>query len=75
MGELICKNVSKAWSLGTSDELLTLDDISFSVRSGEFVVVIGPSGCGKSTLLSMLAGLERFCTMVSRLRHPIPIAL
>jgi NitT/TauT family transport system ATP-binding protein len=58
MGELICKNVSKAWSLGTSDELLTLDDISFSVRSGEFVVVIGPSGCGKSTLLSMLAGLE-----------------
>ncbi|HEY9696719.1 MAG TPA: ABC transporter ATP-binding protein [Trichocoleus sp.] len=58
MGEIVCRNVSKVWGIDTPDELLTLDDISFSVRSGEFVVVIGPSGCGKSTLLAMLAGLE-----------------
>lgn len=58
MGELVCQQVSKIWGVNTVDELLTLDDISFSVRSGEFVVIIGPSGCGKSTLLSMLAGLE-----------------
>jgi len=59
MGEIVCQHVSKAWGIGTADELLTLDDISFSVNSGEFVVIIGPSGCGKSTLLSMIAGLEK----------------
>lgn len=35
-----------------------VDDISISVPSGSFLVLVGPSGCGKSTLLRMLAGLE-----------------
>jgi NitT/TauT family transport system ATP-binding protein len=34
-----------------------LQEITFSVREGEFVAVVGPSGCGKSTLLKILAGL------------------
>ena len=34
-----------------------LQQISFSVKEGEFVAVVGPSGCGKSTLLKILAGL------------------
>ena len=37
--------------------LIALDDMSFSIREGEFVSVVGPSGCGKSTLLQILGGL------------------
>ena len=35
-----------------------VEDVSFTVRDGEFCIVLGPSGCGKSTLLRMIAGLE-----------------
>jgi len=36
-----------------------LDDITLSVRRGEFVTLVGPSGCGKTTLLNLLAGFHR----------------
>jgi ABC-type Fe3+/spermidine/putrescine transport system ATPase subunit len=38
------------------DGTLAVDDISFSVREGEFCVLIGPSGCGKSTTLHSIVG-------------------
>ncbi|KAF7599888.1 MAG: ABC transporter ATP-binding protein [Candidatus Dactylopiibacterium carminicum] len=39
-------------------ELLSIDNVSFSVDSNEFLCLLGPSGCGKSTLLNMIAGFE-----------------
>jgi NitT/TauT family transport system ATP-binding protein len=36
-----------------------LTDISLTVGSGRFVVIVGPSGCGKTSLLMMMAGLRR----------------
>ena len=58
MGEIAGTNITKIWGAGTPREVLAIDDVSFTVRHGEFLVIIGPSGCGKSTLLQMIAGLE-----------------
>jgi NitT/TauT family transport system ATP-binding protein len=42
----------------TPDGRITaIENVSFSIRGGEFVSLIGPSGCGKSTLMLMVAGL------------------
>lgn len=35
-------------------DLLVLDDISFSIRKGEFLCIVGPTGCGKTTFLNLL---------------------
>ncbi|HZV48265.1 MAG TPA: ABC transporter ATP-binding protein [Candidatus Dormibacteraeota bacterium] len=40
-------------------EVRAVEDVSFSVREGEFVTLIGPSGCGKTSLLRVMGGLLR----------------
>lgn len=44
--------------LSPEGPLTILDDINFSIHSGESVAVVGASGSGKSTLLGLLAGLD-----------------
>src|SRR5262245_11322468 len=39
--------------------LVVVEDVSFSIREGEFVAIVGPSGCGKSTLLNMMVGFMK----------------
>ncbi|MBX3455409.1 ABC transporter ATP-binding protein [Ferrovibrio sp.] len=36
---------------------LAVEDLSLSIKKGEFVAVVGPSGCGKSTLMKIVTGL------------------
>ena len=52
MAELRIENLSK--SFGDNE---VVKDVSFTVRDGEFCIVLGPSGCGKSTILRMISGL------------------
>ena len=39
--------------------IVAVDEISFSIDQGEFVVVVGPSGAGKTTVLNILGGMDQ----------------
>lgn len=62
MGELRIDRLGKTYvqreGWNSTRHLKVFEDISFTVRDGEFVSVIGSSGCGKSTLLSIAGGLS-----------------
>jgi spermidine/putrescine transport system ATP-binding protein len=53
MALLEIKNVSRRFG-----DFTAVDDVSFTVESGEFFTLLGPSGCGKTTLLRMIAGFD-----------------
>jgi multiple sugar transport system ATP-binding protein len=57
MAELTLDSVTKTFH-DNSDEIVAVENLSLTVKDGEFLVVVGPSGCGKSTTLRMVAGLE-----------------
>ena len=53
MTALSLRHVSKSWGAAHA-----VREIDFSVKSGDFTVLLGPSGCGKSTTLRLIAGLD-----------------
>ena len=53
MADIGVRNVQKRFG-----DFVAVHDSSFTIRSGEFFVMLGPSGCGKTTTLRMIAGLE-----------------
>ncbi|MDD4111637.1 MAG: ABC transporter ATP-binding protein [Herbinix sp.] len=52
------KNAKKIYRMG-KERIVAVDDVSFTVKKGEFCCLYGASGSGKSTLLNLMAGIEK----------------
>ena len=52
------ENLTKKYGKN-ENEVIAVNDMSFSVESGEFIAIVGSSGSGKSTLLHLLGGVDR----------------
>jgi spermidine/putrescine transport system ATP-binding protein len=57
--ELLVNGACKTFTSAEGDPVKALDNVTLSIRLGEFFVMLGPSGCGKTTLLRSIAGLEQ----------------
>lgn len=52
------QNLKKSYRRG-NQSVPVLEDVSFEIAEGDFLVLMGPSGSGKSTLLNLIAGIDK----------------
>ena len=53
LGDIRLESVTKKF-----DEFIAVDNVSMTIKNGQFFSFLGPSGCGKTTILRMIAGFE-----------------
>jgi putative ABC transport system ATP-binding protein len=58
MNQIEISHLTKIYNEGKENEVRALDDVSFTLNEGQFVVILGASGAGKSTLLNILGGMD-----------------
>lgn len=57
MQDIIFENVNKDYRMGEVT-IHAAKEVSFTVKNGEFCIILGPSGAGKTTVLNLLGGME-----------------
>ena len=57
MAFISLEHVVKEYQMGEVT-IRAVEDISFAIEKGEFVVIVGPSGAGKTTVLNLLGGMD-----------------
>lgn len=50
--------VSKGYAMG-GQKIMASNDVNFTIKEGEFCIIVGPSGAGKTTVLNMLGGMDK----------------
>jgi putative ABC transport system ATP-binding protein len=54
---IVIKDLVKSYQMGET-KITAVDNISFSIKAGSFVILLGASGAGKSTVLNILGGMD-----------------
>lgn len=57
MAYISLEHVVKRYKMGEVT-ITAVDDITFDIEKGEFVIIVGPSGAGKTTVLNILGGMD-----------------
>ena len=57
MAYISLEHVVKRYKMGEVT-ITAVDDITFEIEKGEFVIIVGPSGAGKTTVLNILGGMD-----------------